>query len=154
MVSILTIGLVAAAALVFSRRFGGNPIPETDVLQEVTQKNLQLLENKLQFDLEDEPNRVLKALSQAQNQLSRLGSLESLAFARGGFKIELINAAKRRNAATIATRERLTSQISSLQLEKTGIFDTISNILTTQNQFNSASLSDIRQRLNSSEFST
>ncbi len=148
--NVIGIGILAIAAYLYIRGKRDNSIPKIDPIKafefRALQKQEQFLTKELQTDISSDVSRI--------NQLQRTINLlkSSLSQIPSGFKIEARdNAARQRNFIS----GDIGKSQSELDQRKTALGINIqeaTGIIDVQNWYNSSTLTDIRKRLNSSEF--
>ncbi len=153
--SVIGIGILAIAAYLWFRNKGDNSIPANNPIKQVEFRNLQKQEQFLTKELETDfiiDDSRIRELSETISVRK-----QDLQGVRSGFKIEEKEFAAAQRSLFNSDISKSQTELDSLRLMLSANLATnikeATGIINTQNWYNSSTLNDIRQRLNSSEFS-
>jgi hypothetical protein len=168
--TIIGLGIVGIAAYLWFRGKGGNTIPAYNPIKEVEFRNLQKQEQRLTKELETD---LIFDRTDIDYSVSRINAIEhtigwlqsAVNQVRGINNTDIFvrtNAARQRKfylkdlafnqADLISQNEILKGQLVVFNNNVIQQNNEANQIISTQNFYNSATLNDIRQRLNSNEF--
>lgn len=144
------IGILGIIAYLHIRSKRGSSISTIDPIKEIEFRNLQKQEKFLTKELETDIFNDLSRISQLERYIA-FDNLH-LSLIPSGFKIEEKEEAARVRKSINIGLERSRKE---LEVRKLTLFANVGeriDILDTQTQYSAATLSDIRQRLNSDEY--
>ncbi len=151
--SVIGLGILGIVAYLWFRNKGDNVVPQNNPIKEIEFRNIQQQEASLTKELITDIDRQQTLVNQTNRTIAWLQ--ERL---RGNFSVNNSDVFVRENARRQKSilEGNLGQELGILQ-ERNQVLEVEKNeanqILINQNFYNSATLNDIRQRLNSSEFS-
>ncbi len=151
--SVIGLGILGIVAYLWFRNKGDNVVPQNNPIKEIEFRNLQQQEQFLTKELEtdisqgstllQQTQRTVNWLSQAVAGQKQLGHTDIFVRTRAENQLRI-------NKLALADESRILEQRKAALKNDLGESFDIQN---TQSFYNAATLDDIRQRLNSSEFS-
>ena len=141
------IGVLALAAFVYLKGKGSSALSQSDPLEEVEIRNLQLKETSLQNILEDEPQRISTLISNSQRTISFL--MDEISKVRGKNATDIFVSSRARNQDRIlrGNLNEETSRLEGLKAEQGIILDRATQTIFEQETYGQDTLADIRQNL-------